>query len=193
MSSWSIACSRRQRQLSWKALSYRRGIVESRTVRRFPFESVRTCERGGVQVFAGARWDPFIMDAPAAIKTIETGQLPFESRSSIYLDGKNVLSIVVEIDSARLLGGSALLGVIGETLTRGKLAVRIERTGRPEVKNMLLAPKQFDQGEPGPGDTRPVQLRGRLPVGRDVSGGLPSSAGRQSGVLGRPRREGGLA
>ncbi len=102
-------------------------------------------ERDGVRVFAGARWDPFIMDARAALKTIETGQLAFQEASSIYLDGKNVLSIVVEIDCARLLGGVTLLAVVGETLARGKLAVRIERTGRPEVKNMLLAPKQFDQ------------------------------------------------
>ena len=111
---------------------------------RSHFGWVRTVKPGGVRVFAGARWDPFIMDAPAAIKTIETGQLAFRSRSSIFLDGKNVLSIVVELDSARLLGGVGMVGVIGETLTRGKLTVRIERTGRPEVKNLLLAPKQFD-------------------------------------------------
>ena len=102
-------------------------------------------EQDGVRVFAGARWDPFIMDAPAALKTIETGQLAFQEASSIYLDGKNVLSIVVEIDCAKLLGGVNLLAVVGETLARGKLAVRLERTGRPEVKNMLLAPKQFDR------------------------------------------------
>ena len=29
----------------------------------------------GVRVFAGLRWDPFILDAPAALKTIATGQL----------------------------------------------------------------------------------------------------------------------
>jgi hypothetical protein len=34
--------------------------------------------------------------------------------------------------------------VVAETLTRGKLNVRLERVGRPEVKNMLLAPMQFD-------------------------------------------------
>ena len=36
------------------------------------------------------------------------------------------------------------MGVVAETLTRGKFQVRIERVGRPEVKNMMLAPKQFD-------------------------------------------------
>ena len=97
----------------------------------------------GVRVFAGPRWDPFIMDAPSALKTIATGKLAFTDPGSIFLDGKNVLSLVVEIDSA-LLDGAELVGVVGETLTRGKFNVRIERVGRPEVKNMMLAPKQFD-------------------------------------------------
>ena len=99
----------------------------------------------GVRVFAGPRWDPFIMDAPAALETIATGRLAFTDPGTIYLDGKNVLSLVVEVDCARLLGGAELVGVVAETLTRGTLAVRLERVGRPEVKNLLLAPKQFDQ------------------------------------------------
>jgi Domain of unknown function (DUF4331) len=98
---------------------------------------------GGVRVFAGARWDPFIMDAPAALKTIATRELAFTEPGSIFLDGKNVLSIVVEID-ARLLAGWTFVGVVAETLTRGTFNVRIERVGRPEVKNMMLAPKEFD-------------------------------------------------
>ncbi|MFL5247038.1 MAG: DUF4331 family protein [Myxococcales bacterium] len=97
----------------------------------------------GVRVFAGPRWDPFIMDAPAALKTIATGTLAFTDPGSIFLDGKNVLGLVVEVDSA-LLGGAELVGVVAETLTRGTFNVRIERVGRPEVKNMMLAPKQFD-------------------------------------------------
>ena len=98
----------------------------------------------GVRVFAGPRWDPFIMDAPAALKTIATGELAFTDAGSIYMDGKNVLSLVVEIDCAQLLDGVELVGVVAETLTRGRFNVRIERVGRPEVKNMMLAPKQFD-------------------------------------------------
>jgi hypothetical protein len=100
---------------------------------------------GGVRAFAGVRWDPFIMDAPATLKTIATGQLAFTDPGSIYMDGKNVLGIVVELDCAKYLPGAALVGVLSETLTRGRLNVRIERVGRPEVKNLLLAPKQFDQ------------------------------------------------
>ena len=97
----------------------------------------------GVRVFAGPRWDPFIMDARAALTTIATGELAFTDPGSIFLDGKNVLSLVVEIDR-ELLGGAELVGVVCETLTRGRFTVRIERVGRPEVKNMMLAPKQFD-------------------------------------------------
>jgi hypothetical protein len=99
----------------------------------------------GVRVFAGPRWDPFILDAPAALKTIATGQLAFSDPSSIFLDGKNVLSLVLEIDCVRAFGGADLVGVVAETLTQGTLTVRIERVGRPEVKNLMLAPKQFDQ------------------------------------------------
>jgi len=98
----------------------------------------------GVRVFAGPRWDPFIMDAPATLKTIATGRLAFTDPGAIFLDGKNVLSLVVELDCAQLLDGVGLVGVVAETLTRGKLTVRIERVGRPEVKNLMLAPKQFD-------------------------------------------------
>ena len=97
----------------------------------------------GVRVFAGPRWDSFIMDAPAALKTIATGKLAFTDPGAIYLDGKNVLGLVVEIDRP-VLGGAELLGVVAETLTRGSLNVRLERAGRPEVPNLMLAPKQFD-------------------------------------------------
>ena len=97
----------------------------------------------GLRVFAGARWDPFIMDARAALATLATHELAFTETGSIFLDGKNVLSLVIEIDS-RLLGGVSLVGVVAETLTRGTVNVRIERVGRPEVKNMMLASKEFD-------------------------------------------------
>jgi hypothetical protein len=105
-------------------------------------------ERGGLadglRAFAGLRWDPFIMDAPATLKTIATGKLAFTDPGAIYLDGKNVLSLVVEIDRTVLPDGAELVGVVAETLTRGSLNVRLERVGRPEVPNLMLAPKQFD-------------------------------------------------
>jgi hypothetical protein len=102
-------------------------------------------EAGGGRLYAGARWDPFILDAPAGLKTIATGKLAFTDPGSIYLDGKNVLGLVVELDIAAVLDGAVLVAVVGETLTSGQLNVRLERAGRPEVPNFMLAPKQFDQ------------------------------------------------
>ncbi len=58
----------------------------------------------GVRVFAGPRWDPFMMDAPAALKTIATGTLAFTDPGSIYLDGKNVLGLVVEVENEIVRG-----------------------------------------------------------------------------------------
>ncbi len=70
----------------------------------------------------------------------------FQETSSIYLDGKNVLSIVVEIDCVRTLRRCAASWLWwGKRWPRGTWQFRFERTGRPEVKNMLLAPKQFDR------------------------------------------------
>jgi hypothetical protein len=77
----------------------------------------------GTRLFAGPRWDPFILDAPAMLKTIATEQLAFTDPGAIYLDGKNVLGLVVELDCASVLGDLALVGVAAETLTRGKLNV----------------------------------------------------------------------
>jgi len=102
-------------------------------------------EQDGIRAFAGPRWDPFFFDARAALATVATEELAFTDHGSIFMDGKNVLTLVVEIDCARFLGGNTLVGVIAETLTRGTFNVRIERVGRPEVKNMLLAPTQFDR------------------------------------------------
>src|SRR4051812_37751311 len=111
---------------------------------RFTLNDERGGSGHGVRVFAGPRWDPFIMDARAALTTIATGRLSFTDPGSIFLDGKNVLSLVVEIDCP-LLGGAELIGRRPEPPPPGQFTVRIERVGRPEVKNMLLAPKQFDR------------------------------------------------
>ena len=116
----------------------------------------------GVRVFAGARWDPFILDAPAALKTVATGKLAFTELGAIYMDGKNVLGLVVEIDAA-LLGGADAGRRRRRDADAGTFNVRIERVGRPEVKNMMLGAQAVRPGQPGPGDPRPVQHGGRVP------------------------------
>ena len=70
------------------------------------------------------------MDARAALTTIATRKLAFTEDGSIFLDGKNVLSLVVELDTG-FLADWTLVGVVAETLTRGEFNVRIERVGRP--------------------------------------------------------------
>src|SRR5438270_3461757 len=54
----------------------------------------------GVRVFAGPRWDPFIMDAPAALKTIATARPAFTDPGATFPLGQTGLSLVVEDDHA---------------------------------------------------------------------------------------------
>ena len=140
-----------------------------------------------MRVFAGPRWDPFIMDARAALTTIATGRLAFTDPGSIFLDGKNVLSLVVELD-CELLGGAELVGVVAETLTRGRFNVRIERVGRPEVKNMMLAPKQFDPVNRDLEIRDLYNMEDAFHLGPTLPGRLPGPAERQPRLLGRARR-----
>jgi hypothetical protein len=103
----------------------------------------------GLRVFAGLRSDPFFIDLAAFQETLRTGRISFKPEGSAQniADGFNALSVVVEVDSKRLPrnGGPPLLGVVAETVVAGKIPIRIERMGRPEIKNHLLSPKQFDQ------------------------------------------------
>jgi hypothetical protein len=101
-------------------------------------------EAHGVRVFAGPRWDPFFEDFLAEQQTLATGRLAFTDPGANFMDGKNVLSLVVELDRAWLPAETSLFGVVGETLTRGSISLRIERIGRPVV-DLLLEPRQFDQ------------------------------------------------
>jgi hypothetical protein len=98
----------------------------------------------GLRVFAGQRSDPFFINGPMAEKTIATRKLAFEEGGLDRLHGKNVLGIVVEVEWAALLEGGPLFAVVCETLTAGKLPVRLERVGRPEIKNITLSAKMFD-------------------------------------------------
>ena len=147
----------------------------------------------GVRVFAGPRWDPFIMDAPAALKTIATGELAFTDPGR-DLPRRQERPQPRRRDRLRaLLGGATLVGVVAETLTRGKFNVRIERVGRPEVKNLMLGAEAVRPGQPRPRDPRPLQHGGRVPPRGRLPGRLPGAAERQPRLLGRPRRQDRLA
>ena len=98
----------------------------------------------GLQIFAGQRSDPFFLDGPMAERTIATRQLAFKEVGSDRLYGKNVLGIVLRIEWPVLLKGGPMFAVVGETLSAGKRPVRLERVGRPEIKNITLSAKIFD-------------------------------------------------
>jgi Domain of unknown function (DUF4331) len=98
----------------------------------------------GLRVFAGLRSDPFFLDLPALQETVRGGRLAFKAVGSNSLAGFNVLSVVVEADCAPLLREGPLFAVVAETVAAGKLPIRLERVGRPEVKNVILFWKDFD-------------------------------------------------
>ena len=104
-------------------------------------------EASGVRIFAGARLDPFFIDLKGAQATETLERLAFQTDATNSLDGMNCLSIVVELDVATVLGPDAgpLLAVVGETVARGGgRPVRLERMGRPEIKNVIMSPRKFD-------------------------------------------------
>ena len=104
-------------------------------------------EAHGLRVFAGPRLDPFFIDFVGHITTVAQGKLAFRSAQAVNtLEGQNVLSIVVEADAAAMFGpgASPLLAVMAETTTTGSPSARLERMGRPEIKNFVMQPKQFD-------------------------------------------------
>ena len=98
----------------------------------------------GVQVFAGRRSDPFFLNLRGIEKTIATGRIAFEKVGSDTLYGTNVLSIVLELEWAKLLDGGPMFAVVCETLRAGPRPVRFERLGRPEIKNVSLSLKMLD-------------------------------------------------
>lgn len=100
----------------------------------------------GMRVFAGVRMDPFFFDGVKALETIVTRKLAFVSKGNSTMFRQNVLSIVIEFDVGKIfeVGDGALFAFVGETLTTCSLKVRLERFGRPDIKNLLLFPKDFD-------------------------------------------------
>lgn len=95
----------------------------------------------GVRVFAGLRIDPNFLDIPWYVKTLATRRIAFQAKGTNATDGLNILSIVVELDVATVLGSASgtLFAVAMETVTAGKLPIRLERFGRVHMKNVYLS------------------------------------------------------
>jgi hypothetical protein len=102
-------------------------------------------EMHGVRIFAGPRLDPFFLDLAAESAAHKLERLVFRPDGVNAVNGANVLSIILELDVATVLGPDTgpLVAVVGETLTAGH-PIRLERMGRPEIKNFILQDKKFD-------------------------------------------------
>jgi hypothetical protein len=111
---------------------------------RFVVDDEQGAGIDGLRVYAGQRSDPFFFDVPTWFQSVQAGRLVFKQRGTDALAGLNLLSVVVEIDCARWLGDGPLVGLVGETVAAGTLPIRIERFGRPEIKNVILAQKGYD-------------------------------------------------
>jgi hypothetical protein len=99
-------------------------------------------EQDGMRAFAGLVSDPFFMDVDAALRTEIAGKLSYDTAANT-VHFRDVLSIVVEFPIASIIerfNGVTLIGAIAENVvTRRGKPIRIERLGRPEIKNFLLA------------------------------------------------------
>ncbi len=122
-------------------------IAPSREITRFRVHDEQGASSNGLRVYAGLRAEPFFIDVQGLIESQKTGRLAFKKVGTNAAVGFNVLSIVVEVDCQPWLrnGYGPLLAVVGETVVAGKLPIRIERVGRPEIKNVILQSKEFDQ------------------------------------------------
>ena len=121
-----------------------RCVTSSGTVLTFSVNDETGSDTDSLRAFAGPRWDPFFSDAQALVTTISTGRMAFTNPGTILSDGKNVLSVVVEIECAPYLGNGTLFAVVGETLVGGRRPVRWECFGRPELENAILGMKNYD-------------------------------------------------
>ena len=110
-----------------------------------------------MRVFAGLVSDPFFMDVEAAIATDLSGKLSFKKVGANTVQFRDVLSIVVEVPVAPIVErfeGVTLIAAVSENVvTRRGKPIRIERLGRPEIKNVVMANPMRDPR------TRGVELR----------------------------------
>ncbi len=153
---------------------------------RFRVNDERGAQGDGMRVYAGLRSDPFFIDLPAYLETIKTGRLAFKNPGDNSLTGLNALSLIVEVDAKRLPrnGGPPLFGVVAETVVAGKLPIRLERFGRPEIKNVIMSMKQYDQVNRDLEVRDLYNLEDAFHMSKDYRGAVPRPAERE------PRRDG---
>ena len=111
------------------------------------------------------------------------------------LDGANVLSIVVELDVATVLGPDTgpLLAVVGETVTSRRTPGPAGAHGPSGDQERHHAAEEVRSRQPRPRDPRPLQRRGRLQPEPGLRRGLPRPVERQPGLLRPAGRQDRLA
>jgi hypothetical protein len=73
-------------------------------------------EHNGVKVFAGVRSDTWFLDGQKTVKYIFTQDPVSQDKGKNLLQGQNVLSIVVEVDKAKLAG--PMLAITAQTVRK---------------------------------------------------------------------------
>ena len=103
-------------------------------------------EQGGVRVFAGCRLDSFFIDQGISGGIRISRGLPTAIPGRNSLHGQNVLTIVVEGSVPDLfgIGDGPLFAIVSETMAVCAPRIRIERLGRPEIKNFIMLDKTAD-------------------------------------------------
>jgi hypothetical protein len=122
--------------------SVQKGLVLTSDGREASFAVGKATEQGGMRLFTGLVSDPFFMDVEATLRTDLSGKLSFGTAvNTVHF--RDVLAIAVEVPFAPIVerfDGITLVGAIAETVvTRRGQPIRIERLGRPEIKNVVLA------------------------------------------------------
>jgi hypothetical protein len=86
------------------------------------FKAGGSAEQNGIRIFAGIRSDPWFADV-AKIADFDKGKrIDKPNGSNHLLQGKNVLSIVVELDKSKVVGSNGpLLAVTAQTVRRSGL------------------------------------------------------------------------
>jgi hypothetical protein len=122
--------------------SVQKGNIVTSDGRKVSLTVGEALEQDGMRVFAGLVSDPFFMDVEAALRTTNSGKLFFAKKGVNTVQFRDILSIVVEVPFAPIVSGFdgvTLVGAIAENLvTRRGKPIRIERLGRPEIKNFVL-------------------------------------------------------
>jgi hypothetical protein len=87
-----------------------------------------------------------VLHRPARLPRVDHDRPARKQPSRNFATNFNALGFVLEVDCAALQGSRGpIFGVVGETVVAGKLPIRLERVGRPEIKNVIMFMKGFDQ------------------------------------------------